>query len=295
MRSKCANWQCIKSTAAEIDVQSDGLNATGSVHSQETTTTQFRRQRFSENRKLQEREFARRRCARGREIAATAQAAQKTFVDAVRQRPTSDAGVFVQCCALLCFLFPSSQKKEQQAIESSIALVNYVASIRSASRMSEAHLMQGSARRNAQWHRRVMKATRDVFARNCANAWVGLDEVYAQDNLVGRWLFCRLSGREARRMGTCRLRCARRAPGVGRNRASWVRARRMMRCHSAARMLREQEAKCPGGNGPVLTAEVLIALQSFGQVAVQDFGGRLGSWRHKCLQNAVLGLCRGRL
>ncbi len=108
----------------------------------------------------------------------------------------------------------------------------------------------------------------------------------------GCWV-CEVAGLRVRFVGARRYGAARRSPGVGVNR------RRSRLCgladvrvpmSAAASGERGRASVRPKGCPALLKWEVRRSASS-----AVDFGQRLGAWRGKCLQNAVLGLARGSL
>ena len=106
----------------------------------------------------------------------------------------------------------------------------------------------------------------------------------------GCWV-CEFAGLNACVVGGARVRCRRSSPGVGVSRRSQVRCLVPAAMQSRARCI-DRGRKLARGAPELSGVRAALRLRD---VELLDFGSRMGTRGGKCLQNAVLGLCRGSL
>ena len=100
----------------------------------------------------------------------------------------------------------------------------------------------------------------------------------------GCWV-CELAGIRCRRAGSRRLTFVRKSPGVGVNRRSHTRRK-------VSKSRRGREVNCARNGRGFVAVRASIRM---GEARVLDSGERLGKWKGKCLQRALVKLCRGDL
>ena len=194
------------------------------------------------------------------------------------------------CCLWICLWGPVVAEKQRKTTELGSAVGTFRGHSRS---YDQARWWHCSDQLRRAGHKQPGEAIEEQVCQQ------KVEVLLASEPAAAIWLLCAGLGLRARVVGGARVRCRRFSPGCGVNRRRRGAGLLSVRGPFCTMTVREAQgsgaqAACRG-RALVVDRQVTCVRNMFreGALRVADCGTRLGQWRGKCLQVAVLACMRG--